>query len=69
MENEFLFQGSSVGFEHRFQSHKPRDKCSITFVTTGIVFQMLRSDPGLSNISHIVIDEVHERDLETGKYL
>ena len=61
----FPFQESSVGYEIRFDSKKPRDTCAITFVTTGIVFQMLRSDPALSNVSHIVLDEVHERDLCT----
>ena len=30
MENEFLFQGSSVGFEHRFQSHKPRERLPVS---------------------------------------
>ena len=26
---------------------------------------MLRSDPALSKVSHIILDEVHERDLFT----
>lgn len=58
-------QESSVGYEIRFESKKPREKCGVTFVTTGVVFQMLRSDPTLGNFSHIILDEVHERDLFT----
>ena len=60
-----VFQESSVGFEIRFVNNKPRDKGAITFCTTGIIFQMLRSDPALSKVSHIILDEVHERDLFT----
>ena len=59
------FQESSVGYEIRFESQRPRDKCGILFCTTGIVFQMLKSDQSLANISHIILDEVHERDLYT----
>ena len=54
-----------MGYEIRFDSKKPRDKAGIKFVTTGIVFQMLRSDPTLGNVSHVILDEVHERDLFT----
>ena len=54
-----------MAYEIRFESKKPRDRCAITFCTTGIIFQMLRTDPTLSNVSHIILDEVHERDLFT----
>lgn len=54
---------SSVGYEIRFDSQKPRDQGSITYCTTGIVFQKLRNNANLQNVSHIILDEVHERDL------
>ena len=60
-----IFQSVSVGYEIRFESQKPRDIASITFCTTGIVFQKLRTNPELLDVSHIILDEVHERDLHT----
>ena len=33
------------------------------FCTTGIVFQKLKTNPQLLDVSHIILDEVHERDL------
>jgi len=35
----------------------------LLFCTTGILLRRLQSDPDLEKISHIIIDEVHERDL------
>eukprot|EP01059_Diplonema_ambulator_P016596 TRINITY_DN2823_c0_g1_i2.p1 TRINITY_DN2823_c0_g1~~TRINITY_DN2823_c0_g1_i2.p1 ORF type:complete len:1205 (+),score=445.58 TRINITY_DN2823_c0_g1_i2:415-4029(+) len=37
----------------------------LTFCTTGILLRYLHGDPTLSNITHIIIDEVHERTLHT----
>ena len=44
---------------------KPKNVGSITFCTTGMVLQKLQTNPELSNVSHIILDEVHERDLHT----
>jgi HrpA-like RNA helicase len=33
------------------------------FCTTGIVLQNMRSNPDMDHLSHIILDEVHERDL------
>jgi len=35
------------------------------FCTTGILLRRLQNDPLLSDLSHIILDEVHERDLNT----
>eukprot|EP01064_Diplonema_japonicum_P015968 TRINITY_DN2400_c3_g1_i1.p1 TRINITY_DN2400_c3_g1~~TRINITY_DN2400_c3_g1_i1.p1 ORF type:complete len:1044 (+),score=270.42 TRINITY_DN2400_c3_g1_i1:282-3134(+) len=37
----------------------------LTFCTTGILLRYLHGDPTLSNITHVIIDEVHERSLHT----
>ncbi|KIS27481.1 helicase [Arthrobacter sp. SPG23] len=37
----------------------------IEFVTPGILLQRLLSDPGLETVDAVVLDEVHERGLET----
>ena len=56
---------SSVGYQIRLERLSPRERGSILFCTTGILVQLLISDPLLENYSHILIDEVHERDLLT----
>ena len=35
------------------------------FCTTGIVLQWMRTDPDLNQITHLIIDEIHERDLQS----
>ena len=64
-ETSILLKDSSVGYEVRFDSDRPRDHGAVTFCTTGVVLQKLKTNPELKNISHVVIDEVHERDIYT----
>ena len=56
----------SVGYHVRFDVKLPNHGGSITYCTTGILLQQLQHMPDdvLSNISHLVIDEVHERDMQ-----
>ena len=42
-----------------------RSAGSILYCTTGVVLKWLESDPSLLSVSHLVLDEVHERDLQT----
>ncbi|XP_036369202.1 ATP-dependent DNA/RNA helicase DHX36 isoform X3 [Octopus sinensis] len=56
-------QGSEVGFQIRLERELPRERGSILFCTTGIVLKWLESDPSLLRASHIILDEIHERDL------
>ncbi|XP_056622648.1 ATP-dependent DNA/RNA helicase DHX36 [Triplophysa dalaica] len=55
----------SCGYQIRLQSRLPRKQGSVLYCTTGIILQWLRSDPYLSSISHLVLDEVHERSLQS----
>lgn len=58
--------GNSVGYTVRFNRRTPRESGgSIEFVTTGILLRRLVSDPSLDGVSHVMIDEVHERDIDT----
>ncbi|XP_065076769.1 ATP-dependent DNA/RNA helicase DHX36 [Ochlerotatus camptorhynchus] len=58
--------GHSVGYRIRLDSRKPRnDGASITFCTTGIVLSIMQSDPCLKDYSHLILDEIHERDVIT----
>lgn len=36
----------------------------LTFLTTGILLRMLCSDVMLQGVTHVVVDEVHERSVE-----
>lgn len=55
--------GTNVGYTIRLDSRGGPD-CSLMFCTNGILLRMLTSpgDDGISNVTHLVIDEIHERD-------
>ncbi|KAI5794395.1 P-loop containing nucleoside triphosphate hydrolase protein [Peziza echinospora] len=55
----------TVGYHVRFDAKLPQPGGSINYCTTGILLQQLRNHPeeALSGITHIIIDEVHERDI------
>eukprot|EP00111_Clytia_hemisphaerica_P005132 TCONS_00014777-protein len=59
--NEAL--GKSCGYQIRLDCKLPRDRGSILYCTTGILLQRLVSDPYMLNITHIILDEIHERDI------
>ncbi|KAL9128506.1 MAG: hypothetical protein Q9217_002832 [Psora testacea] len=54
----------SVGYHVRFSAKPPKPGGSINYCTTGILLQQLQHYPDeiMDNTSHLVIDEVHERD-------
>ena len=55
----------TVGYHVRFDAKVPVLGGSITYCTTGILLQQLQHSPDevLDSTSHIIIDEVHERDM------
>ncbi|TRZ01981.1 hypothetical protein DNTS_024156 [Danionella cerebrum] len=62
---ESVGEGKSCGYQIRLQSRLPRKQGSVLYCTTGIILQWLHSDPLLSSISHLVLDEIHERSLQS----
>ncbi|KAL9074923.1 MAG: hypothetical protein Q9157_004219 [Trypethelium eluteriae] len=56
---------NSVGYQIRFDSKPPIFGGSITYCTTGILLAQLEGDgtAALDDLSHIILDEVHERDI------
>jgi ATP-dependent helicase HrpB len=56
--------GSRVGFTVRGERHVD-PSTQIEFVTAGVLLRRLLDDPGLDGIGAVIIDEVHERALET----
>ncbi|XP_050425485.1 dosage compensation regulator-like [Adelges cooleyi] len=55
--------GQSVGYAVRFEHVFPRSHGSILVCTDGIL--MRRLEYGLHGISHIIVDEIHERHADT----
>lgn len=56
--------GSQVGYIIRGET-KTSDSTQITFVTCGVLLRMIHGDPNVLNqITHVVVDEVHERSLD-----
>ncbi|ADV25563.1 DEAH RNA helicase, putative [Cryptococcus gattii WM276] len=67
--------GQEVGYQVRFDAQLPEANGSITFCTTGIFLKRMQSALGenanevavqrMDQVSHVVVDEVHERDIDT----
>ncbi|KAG7214784.1 hypothetical protein INR49_010676 [Caranx melampygus] len=56
----------SVGYQVRLESRPPEHSGgALLFLTVGVLLRKLQSNPSLKGISHIVVDEVHERDINT----
>lgn len=56
--------GDSVGYSVRLES-KAGPNTSLLFCTTGILLRRLESDRELEGATHILVDEVHERGVES----
>lgn len=56
--------GEVVGFTVRGES-RTSGNTRIEFVTTGVLLTRLLRDPELSGVSAVILDEVHERQLDT----
>uniref|UniRef100_A0A2L2YG33 RNA helicase n=1 Tax=Parasteatoda tepidariorum TaxID=114398 RepID=A0A2L2YG33_PARTP len=55
--------GNTTGYSVRFESCLPRPYGSILFCTVGVLLRKLES--GLRGVSHVIVDEIHERDVNT----
>ena len=55
--------GVSTGYSVRFESVLPRPYGSIMFCTVGVLLRKLEA--GLRGISHVIVDEIHERDVNS----
>uniref|UniRef100_A0A3Q2CIP5 RNA helicase n=1 Tax=Cyprinodon variegatus TaxID=28743 RepID=A0A3Q2CIP5_CYPVA len=55
-----------IGYQVRLESRPPENSGgSMLFLTVGVLLKKLQSNPSLKGISHVVVDEVHERDVNT----
>ncbi|KAI8139726.1 P-loop containing nucleoside triphosphate hydrolase protein [Fennellomyces sp. T-0311] len=53
-----------VGYQIRLES-KVSEENVLVFCTTGILLRRLESDPNLDGVTHVIVDEVHERTIES----
>lgn len=56
--------GGAVGFTVRGESRTSRDT-AVEFVTTGVLVRRLLNDAELADVGAVVLDEVHERHLDS----
>ncbi|KAI4347227.1 hypothetical protein L6164_008057 [Bauhinia variegata] len=54
--------GESVGYKVRLEGMKGRDT-RLLFCTTGVLLRRLLVDRDLKGVSHVIIDEIHERGM------
>ena len=59
-------QNALVGYAIRGERRASRD-CRLLFTTTGVLLRRLSAggDPDLTGFSHIIVDEVHERNVDS----
>ena len=56
--------GSLVGYSVRFDSAVTSES-RLVFCTTGILLRRMASEPGIAALSHVIVDEVHERSMQS----
>lgn len=54
--------GETVGYQIRLES-KRSTETRLLFCTTGVLLRQLVQDPYLSGVSHLLVDEIHERGM------
>lgn len=72
-EERCTMVGDEVGYAIRGESKQRQGTTKITFMTTGVLLRRLQTSGGstddvvaaLADVSHVVVDEVHERSLDT----
>jgi len=56
--------GETVGYKIRLEAKSSR-QTKLLFCTTGILLRRLQTDPVLEDVSHVIVDEIHERDINS----
>jgi HrpA-like RNA helicase len=56
--------GNMVGYQIRMEA-KRSSRTKLLFCTTGVILRRLQEDSTLKGITHVIVDEVHERQQQT----
>lgn len=54
--------GKLVGYQIRMEAKRSRET-RLLFCTTGVILRRMIEDPELNGVSHVLVDEVHERQV------
>eukprot|EP00911_Craspedida_sp_UC1_P000583 UC1_evm4s445 len=54
--------GGAVGYNIRLEKRVDRELTTLMFCTTGLLLRMMSDNETLEGITHVLMDEVHERD-------
>lgn len=57
--------GGRVGYTVRFDDCSSQSRTRIRYVTDGVLLRESLTDGGLHSYSHVIVDEVHERSINT----
>jgi Helicase conserved C-terminal domain/DEAD/DEAH box helicase len=56
--------GRTVGYQVKLNT-KRSDETRLVFCTTGVLLRQMQADPSLNALTHVFVDECHERSVET----
>ena len=55
--------GATVGYRIRLEARVSRERTRLEFCTTGVLLRRLAKNPTLRGVSHVFVDEIHERGM------
>ncbi|KAB7504439.1 putative ATP-dependent RNA helicase DHX30, partial [Armadillidium nasatum] len=64
-QERFENLGNTVGYKMRLEQKMLQRRGGLMFYTCGSLREMIQLNPLLEGISHVIIDEVHERSVDT----
>ena len=56
--------GDVVGYKVKLKQYLPLSPGAILFCTSGVLLKKMENNPNLIGISHVIIDEAHERSVD-----
>jgi ATP-dependent RNA helicase DHX57 len=57
--------GGLIGYSVQLDSKRSIRDTRLEFVTTGLLLRRLQNDPLLQQVTHVIVDEVHERSVDS----
>ncbi|XP_049831543.1 ATP-dependent RNA helicase DHX30-like isoform X1 [Schistocerca gregaria] len=54
--------GDTVGYHVRLQSRMPQGPGGLLYMSSGMLLHHLQKNPVLTGVTHVILDEAHERD-------
>lgn len=55
----------NVGYQVRLEKQTPPRGGALLFCTVGVLLKKLQTNASMEGVSHVIVDEVHERDVST----